>query len=510
MSPSPPLPAHQMSTDDEGEHSAASPPPNNNDMDSGEECQCAVCRRMAVNGYKHRHPDATPEELDEKYPPIAVSRKKTKRQIEAAQKYDGETMEEYEKRLRRAEQKSQTPVPGPSKKEHPKSRSSAAPKPDTRSAPILVDATRAPPSPPIDPVLLASEPPPAPPSCRISDFGVGALGVHPDAPTITWDHVSNESSPTPVQVILPFIPQDDINIVQDHTQAVHRHAEESPILEDTNEHIIFMHGTVQPARVVEVHDTVCQKQHALLPFKKMLHSDFIDGLANPIQNEKILDVPMTHQGAPPPFGMMDDGYDAWNNTSSQYDWPHGLSREQWSDMNWGLLHHACTYMDEHHDADGKMTLIIGEQGNLLNAMFVTDYFDQALQFTLPTQQDKCLCVSFTLVLLPGDLYFQPPGAIHAVYTPEPSFMRGALSGMWSTNLDHALELSVRGISVDDAHPPYQSQEALAAFLLMIIDPAVYIPLHAWAYGVMIRIDGPNAEQQDAIRRTGESRIGASQ
>ena len=110
---------------------------------------------------------------------------------------------------------------------------------------------------------------------------------------------------------------------------------------------------------------------------------------------------------------MDDGYDAWNNTSSQYEWPHGLSREQWSDMNWGLLHHAATYTDEHHDADGKMTLIIGEQGSKLWVVTfpkrpleyqeVTEYFDQALQFHFPTEEDKGLCVSFTLVLLPGDL-----------------------------------------------------------------------------------------------------------
>ncbi|KAK0477071.1 hypothetical protein IW261DRAFT_1566542 [Armillaria novae-zelandiae] len=159
----------------------------------------------------------TPEELDEKYPPIAVSRKKTKRQIEAAQKRDRETMEEYEKHLWRAEQKQQQRA----------AVKSQTPVPDTRSAPILVDATRAPPSPPIDPVLLASEPPPAPPSRRISDFGVGALGIHPDAPTITWD-------------------RDDINIVQDHAQAVCRHAEESPILKDTNEHVVFMHAPFLP------------------------------------------------------------------------------------------------------------------------------------------------------------------------------------------------------------------------------------------------------------------------
>ncbi|KAK0466566.1 hypothetical protein IW261DRAFT_1426836 [Armillaria novae-zelandiae] len=531
MSLPPPLPAHQMPTNDEGEHSAVSPSPNNNDMDSREERQRAVRRQMAVNGYKHRHPDATPEELDEKYLPIAVSRKKTRRQIEAAQKCDGETTDEYKKRLWRAEKKSQTPVPGPSKKECPKSRSSTALKPDTRSAPILVDATQAPPSPPIDPVLLASEPPPAPPSCCISDFGVGALGIHPDAPTITWDRVSNESLPTPARVVLPFVPQDDINIVQDmpklnnvimdhlvHHQGVKLEGFYTPkIVEQLMTEYMATQWNVQPARVVEVHDTMAWP--------------------TPYENEKILDVPMTHRGAPPPFSMMDDGYDAWNNTSSQYDWPHGLSREQWSDMNWGLLHHACTYTDERHDADGKMTLIIREQGSKLwmvtfpnrplKCHVVTDYFDQALQFALPTQQDEHLCVSFTLVLLPGDLYFQLPGAIHAVYTLEPSFTRGASfwsldtmhevelsrqydreSGMWSMNLDHAPERVYEGlVRMMLALPTNPKKHNLAAFLLMIIDPAAYIPSHARAYGVMIQIDGPNAEQQDAIEEQESQALG---
>ncbi|KAK0472341.1 hypothetical protein IW261DRAFT_1570931 [Armillaria novae-zelandiae] len=386
----------------------------------------------------------------------------------------------------------------------------------------------------------------------MTDFGVSTLGVHPEAPTIAWDCIRQpESSLAPAQVVLPYVPQGDGNLLQEQADAVSRHAQHSPILEDTNEYVVIMHApfppdaqlndivmghlvhhqgiklegfhmpevveqltseymathwNVQPARVVEVHgtqfphlgNTIRQMETPIFPFKKMLHSEFIDSLADPGRSKKILDVPMTHEGAPPPFGLMDDGYDAWNNTSSQYDWPHGLSREQWSDMNWGLLHHATTYTDEHHDTDGKMTLIIGEQGSKLWAVTfpkrplerrqVDTYFDQALQFAPPTGNNEELCVSFTLVLLPGDIYFQPPGAIHAIYTPEASFTPGARAGLWSTNLDHA---------------PKQVYEGLVWMMLSLPtnpDKHSYLPEHPRAYGITVSKHGATKAQKDLIKQ----------
>ncbi|KAK0488091.1 hypothetical protein EDD18DRAFT_1360046 [Armillaria luteobubalina] len=480
-------------------------------------------RRVQANAYKQRHPDATKEEIKAKYPSVTAPRKKTKREIEASQRREGESEEHFAKCLWNTEQKQQrrvalklqTPTPGPSRMDHSQSCPSPVPVPPsppidpillgprphpTPSRHIQVGPIPVPSSPPIDPVLLAPKLPPPAPSCilcdsgtqtnvdapiqsqsrHITDFGVGALGVHPEAPTVTWDHVRQpDCSLVPAQVILPHLPQEGGNLLQEQANAVRKHARESPILEDTNEYVVFMrtpfppdaelndiimdhlvhhrgvklegfrtpevveqltveymatHWNVQPARVVEVHDTVRQIKTPVFPFKKMLHSEFIDGLADPGQSEKILDVPMTHRGAPPPFGLMDDGYDAWNNTSSQYDWPHGLSREQWSDMNWGLLHHATTYTNEHHDADGKMTLIIGEHGSKLWAVtfpkrplerqWVNTYFDQALQPAPPTETNEQLCVSFTLVLLPGDIYapehtpLVPPNEIPTSYIPE--------------------------------------------------------------------------------------------
>ncbi|KAK0479491.1 hypothetical protein IW261DRAFT_1419599 [Armillaria novae-zelandiae] len=272
-------------------------PPSAHQMPTNGEGECLVSMAIhllsALADFKS---SATQEDIDKRYPPIVAPRKKTKRQIEATQKCDGETMEEYEKHLQRAKLKQQQ-----------------------RAA--------------VKPQLL----------------------VHLKRNILKPDLLLHQNQTL----------RDDINILQDQAQAVHRHAEELPILKDTNEHIIFMCAPFPPDAQLNniimdhlVHHRGVKLEGFYMPeIVERLMTEYMATQWN-IQPARVVEV----HGAPPPFGLMDNGYDAWNNTSSQYDWPHGLLREQWSDMNWGLLHHASTYMDEYHDADGKMTLIIGEQG----------------------------------------------------------------------------------------------------------------------------------------------------
>ncbi|KAK0185376.1 hypothetical protein F5146DRAFT_1005364 [Armillaria mellea] len=94
--------------------------------------------------------------------------------------------------------------------------------------------------------------------------------------------------------------------------------------------------------------------------------------------------------------LMDDSYDAWNNTSLQYDWPHGLSKEQWGNTNWGLLHHALTWTEEHHDADGKIALIAAEQGCKL---WVSIFPTRALHHHEVSVRYKWSLASFLLLVL---------------------------------------------------------------------------------------------------------------
>ncbi len=105
----------------------------------------------------------------------------------------------------------------------------------------------------------------------------------------------------------------------------------------------------------------------------------------------------------------------------EYQWPTGLSRDQWADLNWGLIHHATVYTDIHHDADGKVTLIVAEQGCKLWIAYyprlsytrkdVHRYFDGTLEKppedvasdSAPEDLNReDFAVGLTLVMLPGD------------------------------------------------------------------------------------------------------------
>ncbi|KAK0477183.1 hypothetical protein EDD18DRAFT_1114777 [Armillaria luteobubalina] len=536
MSPKSLRPADQMQRDDEAQPSQEEKEYASDDSETKRRLRMA--RRAQANAYKHKHPEATQEEINAKYPQVAAPRKRTKREIGASQRREGESEEHFAKRLWSTEQKqlqravlkSGTATPGPSRKARSQSRPSPVPVPPsppidpillgpqppaTPSRHILMSPIPVSPSPPIDPVLLAPELPPPAPSCilcengtqtnvnatiksqsrRITDFGVGTLSVHPDAPTITWDRVN---SPEPARVVLPHLPQDDGNLLLAQAKAVRRHAHQSPILEDSNEYVVFMWALFPPD--AELNNIIMDHlvHHRGVKLEGFHPTEVVEQLTSEymatnwnVQPARVVEA----HGAPPPFGLMDDGYDTWNNTLLQYDWPHRLSREQWSDMNWGLLHHATTYTDKHHDADGKMTLIIGEQGSKLWAVTfpkkplereeMHTYFDQALQFELPTEEDEL---------------FQLPGTIHAVYTPEASFTQGA--SFWSLDMMHQAELSRwynsrSGLySTNLDHAPKQ---VLGAFLLMIMDPRSFLPNHGRAYGIPIP-DKPTKPFKDSLQK----------
>lgn len=133
--------------------------------------------------------------------------------------------------------------------------------------------------------------------------------------------------------------------------------------------------------------------------------------------------------------------------------------------------------------------------------------------------------------------FQPSGAAHAVYTPEPSFTRGSSfwsltsmhqvevsrlydveGGIWSTNLDHDTDRVYEGLVRLMLYLPtnpnkreynmlpllaclrillVRYKRSLASFLLMILDPESYIPTHRRAYGFPEDLEDPETEE-DAL------------
>ncbi|KAK0479375.1 hypothetical protein EDD18DRAFT_1113872 [Armillaria luteobubalina] len=335
---------------------------------------CKSCQVQA-NACKQGHPDATKEEIKAKYPSVVVPRKKTKREIEASQKHEGESEEHFAKHLQNTEQKQQQRVALKCMFFLYYRHQLLA-----LLERIILNHVPVPvlPSPLIDLVLLGPQPHPTP-SCCIQPLHKLYFLICLKRVLIYFRRHTQESliledtnkyiifmhAPFPLDVELN-------NIIMDHLvhhQSIKLEGFCMPeVVKQLTAEYMATHWNVQPARVVEVHD----------------------GLADPRQSEKILDVSMTHQGVLPPFRWQDD---------SHY---------------WGTW---------------KQTM---------------------------GKTDKQLGVSFTLILLLGDIYiysFQPPGAVHAVYTPEASFTQGAFfwsldtihTGLWSTKLDYTLKQVYKGL-----------------------------------------------------------------
>ncbi|PBK71193.1 hypothetical protein ARMSODRAFT_66522 [Armillaria solidipes] len=248
---------------------------------------------------------------------------------------------------------------------------------------------------------------------------------------------------------------------------------------------------VHPKRRVDVHDGGVVNKRCLHPRSEMFQWQFIEGLSDPKWSDKVLDIPMSQWGGPPLFGLINDECDAWNNTSQEYSWPTGMSREQWSDMNWGAEHHAAVYTKHHHDGQGKNMVIVAEQGCKLWTAYspvrpytrreVQEYYNGTLELYVndlssseedvegegPQRLDYA--VGYTLLMLPGDCYFQPAGAIHAVYTPEASFTRG--SSFWSLSTMHQVEparlydATYGNLATNTDRNPVQVYKALVCMML---------------------------------------------
>ncbi|KAK0475582.1 hypothetical protein IW261DRAFT_1567984 [Armillaria novae-zelandiae] len=104
-------------------------------------------------------------------------------------------------------------------------------------------------------------------------------------------------------------------------------------------------------------------------------------------------------------------------------------------------------------------------------------------------------------------------SLDTMHQVELSRRYGRESGMWSTNLDHAPERVYEGLGRMMLALPTIPRSISPCLHIALIppeeipNPAAYIPSHARAYGVMIRIDGPNAEQQDAIEEQESQALG---
>ncbi len=112
---------------------------------------------------------------------------------------------------------------------------------------------------------------------------------------------------------------------------------------------------------------------------------------------------------------LDDGATCLNDTPKCDEEGLPLACEDWADRNWGLIHQGGTLTYWHHDANGKVTMIIVERGvkmwlqlhikRPLPRSQVDIIFEKIIQYKDAdeeiTWEDDAEAV--TLLLLPGDV-----------------------------------------------------------------------------------------------------------
>ncbi|KAJ3996999.1 hypothetical protein F5050DRAFT_1807255 [Lentinula boryana] len=181
-------------------------------------------------------------------------------------------------------------------------------------------------------------------------------------------------------------------------------------------------------------------------------SDFIENINNTDIIGMILDIPICKQALPEPYNQIDDSAIAVQQMrSSQSAKVVGLNLtihlQHLLSPTWALLHHAGTFTNAHQDADGFSVAgqVLGDRDDPQPKMWALMSFKdpsvaaQAHEKIAQRISDLCIyqndiaeddenvrfwddgiwqeCEVEIIYLRPGDMFFQPPGALHLVYTP---------------------------------------------------------------------------------------------
>ncbi|KAK7060252.1 hypothetical protein VNI00_001017 [Paramarasmius palmivorus] len=177
--------------------------------------------------------------------------------------------------------------------------------------------------------------------------------------------------------------------------------------------------------------------------------DFMDRMRLWQRIECILAISMTGMTFGHPVDQLNDVIAACRNLV--YEEVNDHAKHAISHATWGLLHHACYFSFNHHDAGGELAATAVEHGfKIWTGYFPSDDTPRSTQMS----QVKHLCSeplesdfgdsgieTVTILLQPGDVHLQPPGLVHSVYTPLPCFMLG--SSWWMYDSLHLTETSRR-------------------------------------------------------------------
>ncbi|KAG1790108.1 uncharacterized protein HD556DRAFT_1446460 [Suillus plorans] len=190
------------------------------------------------------------------------------------------------------------------------------------------------------------------------------------------------------------------------------------------------HFSISPLRPVSIHDTEARYNDHADPIVFGNIKSFIESINDPTKIQSILDIPLAQTALP--------------------KYLRQIHPQNFTSKGWGLLSHAGFLSYPHHDAEGTLTWIRIESGIKFWAIFhlkggSSDRIQlQHLSVRLAdynTHKEWILnhCDGEVIALHPGDMLILPPGIVHAVYTPVPSFCTGG--HFYNYSCMHLTELS---------------------------------------------------------------------
>ncbi|KZS99465.1 uncharacterized protein LAESUDRAFT_765501 [Laetiporus sulphureus 93-53] len=220
---------------------------------------------------------------------------------------------------------------------------------------------------------------------------------------------------------------------------------------------------------VDIHDVRKRCASWAEPYEHGLLHDIVDSADDTQDIKFVLACNLSTRSLPQGLENLDDGLaQGWGMTAAAYptagQWVHP---DNWLNCGWVLLHQAGVVTYAHQDSDGNCTWIIPHSGVKFWCYFNLNdehrNLDRATQKMLmshlcclmnfdpePTESQlpdtdlakshpdlakKTIAEIFdveVVVLYPGDALFQPPGKMHAVYTPVKSVAQGGHFFLYDT------------------------------------------------------------------------------
>ncbi|KAG1771574.1 hypothetical protein EV702DRAFT_1201889 [Suillus placidus] len=188
---------------------------------------------------------------------------------------------------------------------------------------------------------------------------------------------------------------------------------------------------------VSIHDVEERTKDYTHPYVEGTIEDFMRNLNDPNCIQFILDLPYTGRGIPDHLRQLDHGIaHGWNQTTTDYPIQDKVHPDNFLLNGWSLLHQPGVLTNFHHDSDGGVTFVQSVLGkkqwipafprnpNISRTKFIE--LSLLLTNLLANRTEIEENWSMEVVTLEeGDLFIQPPGQYHAVYTPTDCFAKGA-------------------------------------------------------------------------------------